>query len=237
MTESPMKKGNAFTLVELLVVIGIIALLIGVLLPSLIKARKAAQTVACASNLRQMGTAVLLYVNDNKQHLPIVIEPLWLPGGTLDFTADPFDFQTYPLSFASFLNNVIKEPDILTCGSANLGYPQDSIRMTYRVSAANNYDGLFAYEQQLFNPGGSPKYGYSLKYFNGRKYKLKYIDPNTLPHKMLNGVGPFYLVRDFVQYIPSSGQFIAPHNRNYNQLKLDLSVSFEKESNFGFTYP
>ena len=62
---------RAFTLVELLVVIGIIAILVGILLPTLGRARESAKKTACLSNLRELGNAFRLYAASNKDAMPI----------------------------------------------------------------------------------------------------------------------------------------------------------------------
>ena len=114
----------AFTLVELLVVIGIIAVLISMLLPALRRARDEAQRVYCRSNLRQLTMACLMYANEHKGYLPGpygIIDP---PAGPGNYTNGVTSSDQRPTSTGwLYQAGVLKDPRVWLC-QADTRLPQ-----------------------------------------------------------------------------------------------------------------
>ena len=142
----------AFTLVELLVVIGIIALLVGILMPALSKARKAANQTACLANLRSMNQALAIYFAQNKGHM---LYYNWHPG-----SAD----QAWHGYWIGVLGDLKCLPDKVICPEAKepMPFKNGSGFGTAKYAWAGNFQTTATgvkYDSQDFlnttmNPGG-----------------------------------------------------------------------------------
>lgn len=96
---------NGFTLIELLVVISIVSLLIAILLPALAKARLTAQSVKCATAVKQMGLVTEIYTHDYNGHMPA--------------SKVTRDSQTYVWSYTFYTQKLLPDLNIYLCPTDN----------------------------------------------------------------------------------------------------------------------
>lgn len=172
-------KRKCFTLVELLVVIGIIAVLMGILLPALNSVRRAAQKVVCGTNLSGIGRAVLLYNNDYKDFPQAGLKSTckWSTNGKiLDFDNSArdqaFDDLDNDATVTSTLYLLIRYADIgpssFVCGGDSGAREFKLSETTSSVSditAIWDFGGDVPSESELW-PGMYNSYAYHLPYYD-----------------------------------------------------------------------
>lgn len=136
-----MKRENGFTLIELLVVIAIISLLAGILLPVFKQAREKARNTTCQSNMKQLGTAMLMYIQDWDETAP----PANVSGTSRFYACCSYDGLTGKAFWMDLLYPYTKNWSILVCPSHDFGsYDPDaatvnrywSYRYNHRYSAS-----------------------------------------------------------------------------------------------------
>ena len=184
--QSVRARGGGFTLVELLVVIGIIAVLVAILLPSLQRAREQANKIKCASNLRQIMQAMIMYTNENKGVFPApAISKGTPPGSPSDFRR-PDDWIFWQPgrnqdegALQRYIGPVFS-PDIYRCPSDQIDQHINGGVPYYEYSYSVNW-GICKHDSRIDSRPPPAGYGPCIRYVQIVQpwFKILIIEENT----------------------------------------------------------
>lgn len=115
-----MRTRNGFTLIELLVVISIIALLMGILMPSLQRVRKQAKYIVCSAHLRDVGLGLILYQNDNEGRFYMPSTGIWGANQIMWYkkNGDFIDKDDSSAYWGVAYQAYVKKPELFGCPSS-----------------------------------------------------------------------------------------------------------------------
>ena len=243
-----MRKSKAFTLVELLVVIGIIAVLISVLLPTLAKVRQNAISAQCLSNLRQIGQALIMYAQENGGWYPPGMSMDNGGSGTIEKFVDwgyPADKRNYSVreSVAKFLG--VKHPQAVVGNKIRVSVlycPSDDQPVNWEETNFLNIDPASGQNSGKFrdwyvgNPFGAlPALlsggagGPGLPAFGGDMEAFAYRTLASTGAKQWMDIDGDLRVKRGVEYVRNM--------RDKNPAKVPLMVDRSKQNNISPTNP
>lgn len=210
------RRRSGFTLIELLVVIAIIAILAAILFPLFTRAKRRAGESVCLGNLKQIGAAVMLYVDDNQNHYPLH------PQGVAPAGVSASDWDSYgssALGCAITFAPYCKSMRIWMCP---LGGQRDYRATVYKVPAGRTISNLWCAWAGVTLPGGKLVCtNYSAYAFNAHSGTTAHPNPDYL---CARGKSPLlfreecrkygyqsWLVHDSYTYSTTAGSQWSPH--------------------------
>ncbi|EIP98533.1 prepilin-type N-terminal cleavage/methylation domain-containing protein [Opitutaceae bacterium TAV1] len=207
-------KISAFTLIELLTVIAIIGILAAIIIPTVSKVRENARQAECISNLRQIGSALLLYAGDNKHHLPAV---------STDWPSVDTSWGRAIWTYAGYSEESYKNPDNDLIGSSGVDRNIFHCPMTKRAPvAAPTVPGGVNSGRFSYGLNGFPLSNTSIGWTSGTKTNPIPLSIITAPSRtsMVNECS--FFLGGYEGYYQSFG--LVPHGGGTNVLFYDGHV-------------
>jgi prepilin-type N-terminal cleavage/methylation domain-containing protein/prepilin-type processing-associated H-X9-DG protein len=183
---------RAFTLIEVLVAVAIIALLVAILLPSLSQARELARRTVCSQNMSHLGGAMVAYALENREYLP-------LPEGVVDRGRLPFSqrsqYRWGSDDMSALVPKYVKDVKLWQCpGARNLVRHRGDVKTTYSTYAEPRYGSAYEYDLYIYQ-------------------RIRQIDANGVKTLEVDVNGTIELLR-WSRLKQMSGIFVAEDNDN-----------------------